>query len=428
MRKHYVAIVAEESGQKDKQDGIFFDRNHLDIMKPFIRRLPPYLLSLMFISGCSQHQAVTDYYPLWGEEIILTSNNNRSRHLQIKGPEQSSSAEACILMVHGMNEYIGRYAKIARYFADRYIVAGIDLTAHGLSNPIFAKSQKKLKTGATNHDVSEAFLEQAQLRDLQPMRDDLEQALNYLIHRCDQQADNKTLPIFILSHSLGSLVSASYLLETENSNLKNRISGIIFTGPAFSVTQVPGWRGWLQNPFVRFSYHTHEHFLNPHDEALPLMLFNQILSLFTVPIQDGIIELLSLPGMRQLFSPTTPDWVTNYLSNWEEERKRQRVDPYIIRRSILRYVLTVEKEVIQLRNNMAQFNTPYLLIYSEHDPITPAWGNTDFAAATQQNHSDNEVMMLVGESHHEQLFSTPELTQKILQKIRSWITLRISED
>ena len=76
---------------------------------------------------------------------------------------------------------------------------------------------------------------------------------------------------------------------------------------------------------------------------------------------------------------------------------------------------------------MAQFNTPYLLIYSEFDPITPAWGNTDFAASTEHNHPRNEVRMLAGENHHEQLFSTPELQQKILEKIRLWIDISVSD-
>ena len=393
------------------------------------RQLRLSLLFLMFMTSCAQHQTVTDHYPRWGKEVILTSTDNRIRHLQIKQPEHISSAKACILMVHGMNEYIGRYAEIADYFSDQYIVAGIDLTAHGLSNPVFARIQKDLLTGGTKHDVSEAFLEQAQLRDLQPMQDDLEEALQYLILHCDQSANNKALPIFILSHSLGSLVSASYLLQqTDNSVLNKRISGIIFSAPAFSVTQVPGWQGWFQNPFVSFSYHTHKHFLNPHDEAMPLLLFNQLLSLISVPIQDGIIEFLSLPGMRKLFSPSTPDWVINYLSNWEVERERQRTDPYIIRRSILRYVLAIEKAVIKFRESMAQFDTPYLLIYSEHDPITPAWGSIDFASASLQNHADNEVMMLAGENHHEQLFSTPALRQQILITIRSWMELRSKSD
>ncbi|MCK5190418.1 MAG: alpha/beta hydrolase, partial [Methylococcales bacterium] len=128
-------------------------------MKILIRRLSPCILFLMFFNGCAQQQTVNRLYPSWGEYIVLTSGDNRSRHLQIKEPEQSGSAEACILMVHGMNEHIGRYSEIADYFSDRYIVAGMDLTAHGLSNPVFAQVQKGLENETTNYDVSNAFVE-----------------------------------------------------------------------------------------------------------------------------------------------------------------------------------------------------------------------------------------------------------------------------
>ncbi len=375
----------------------------------------------MLINACSQPKRLDRPYPLWGNPVYLNAGKPHQRLLQIKTPSSPDTAAACLLIVHGMNEYSGRYTHVADYFADRYIVAAIDLTAHGLSNPVFAQGQKALPTKV---DISDAFLEQAQLRDLQAMRDDFDQALHYLLKHCQQQRTNKPLPLFILSHSLGSLVSASYLID-QDAILKQQIAGIIFTGPAFSVTRVPGWRGWLQNPFIRFSYHTHKHFLNPHNEALPLLLFNQLLALITVPLQDGIIEMLSLPGFRQLFSPSTPDWVINYLSNWEQERAYHRQDPYIIRRSLLRYVLAVEKEVIRFQEKMANFDLPYLLIYSEHDPITPAWGSLDFAASNQEKHPDNDVMPLLNESHHEQLFSTPELRHIVLQRISFWINHRI---
>ncbi len=381
---------------------------------------------LLLMNACSQHQITERPYPLWGEPIVLNADNNQARAMQIRRPAAPETAEACLLIVHGMNEYIGRYAHVADYFFDRYIVAGMDLTAHGLSNPVFAQAQHTIKANTGMPDISDAFLQQAQLRDLNPMRDDFGQALRYLRDQCDQQKTEKPLPIFILSHSLGSLVSASYLLEMEDAQLRQRVGGIIFSGPAFSVTKIPGWRGWFQNPFVRFSYHTHQHFLNPHNEALPLMLFNQLLALITVPIQDGIIEFLSLPGMRQLFSPSTPDWVANYLSNWEQERAYHRQDPYIIRRSVLRYVLAVEKEVIQFRAKMADFDYPYLLIYSEHDPITPAWGSQDFVASNKIKHPDNETMLLANQNHHEQLFSSPQLRQQVLQKIAAWITQRLN--
>ncbi len=60
----------------------------------------------MLINGCAKQQMVTELYPVWGEEIILTSDHNSNRYLQIKEPEQGHPVEACILIVHGMNEYI----------------------------------------------------------------------------------------------------------------------------------------------------------------------------------------------------------------------------------------------------------------------------------------------------------------------------------
>jgi alpha-beta hydrolase superfamily lysophospholipase len=377
-------------------------------------------------SGCAYRQTVKATYPIWGEECYLDTDETGIRHMQILTPAQPESARACLLVVHGMNEHIGRYGAIARYFSDRFIVAGMDMTAHGLSNSVLLKAHQHIKAGASAYDAGRAYLEQAQLRDLQPMRNDLEQALGYLIKRCDKFSGNNFRPVFILSHSLGSLVSASYLLHTKNETLKSRIKGIIFSGPAFSVTEVPGWRGWFQNPLIRLAFHTHEHFLNPHDELLPLLLLNQLLALITVPLQDGLIELVSLPGLRNLFSPTSPAWVNEYLSDSEEEKTRQRNDNYIMRRCVMRYVLGVGQEIIRFRRNMAGFDTPYLLIYSEQDPITPAWGNIDFAAVTGNKHKHNELLQLTGKSHHEQLFSIPALREQILHKIDDWIERRMA--
>jgi alpha-beta hydrolase superfamily lysophospholipase len=383
------------------------------------------ILLLMLCSGCTHH-VVKENYPLWGEAHNLDSDETGSiRHMQILMPAKPDSVRGCLLIVHGMNEHVGRYGEIARHFSDRFIVAGMDMTAHGLSNSVLMSAHKSIEAGASAYDTSDAYLEQAQLGDLQPLRDDLNLALNHLLNHCDELSANKPLPVFILSHSLGSLVSASYLLHPGNELIKSRIKGIIFTGPAFSVTEVPGWRGWFQNPFVRFSFHIHEHFLNPHDEPLPLLVFNQLLALITVPLHDGIVELLSLPGLRSVFSPTTPAWVEKHLSDSEEQRIRQRNDNYIMHRSVLRYVLGVEKEIIQFRKNMAEFITPYLLIYSEYDPITPAWGNTDFAAATLDKHEHNEPMVLSGKDHHEQLFSTPALRKQILRRIDDWLKRRL---
>ena len=99
-----------------------------------------YLLLLMLCNGCSTH-TVKEKYPLWGEEHNLNAGETGStRHMQILTPARPDSARACLLIVHGMNEHIGRYGDIARHFSDRFIVAGVDMTAHGLSNAVFMKA------------------------------------------------------------------------------------------------------------------------------------------------------------------------------------------------------------------------------------------------------------------------------------------------
>ena len=385
------------------------------------------MLSL-FCLGCSQRQLATEPYPFWGEEVSLNvPGSDARRSLQLLAPENKESVQGCLLIVHGMNEHVGRYGRIARHFADRLIVAGIDLTAHGMSNTVLAKANESLVKGAKLYDVSDAFLEQDQLSDLQPMRDDVKLAMNYLATRCNNPSNQKRLPIFILSHSMGSLVAGTYLLQTNNEPLTARINGIIFSGPAFSITQVPGWRGWFQNPFLDFSFYTHEHFLYPHEEPIPLMLFNQFIALVTVPLQDGVVELVSLPGLRQLFSPTAPPWVKDYLTDSEEERALIAKDKYMLKRSVMRYVLAVEDEIIDFRRQMARFDKPYLLIYSEYDPITAPWGNTDFAKATRKNNAANRVVLLAGKSHHEQLFSIEPLRSQILELIDGWLSSRLKK-
>jgi len=384
------------------------------------------VLVLSVLCGCAHRQFVTQSYPRWGKEIWL-SRNERDNLLpmRIQMPAQPVVAPACLLVVHGMNEYIGRYGDIAAYFARRFVVAGFDLYAHGLSNPTLLAADRAIRGGAAGFDVSDAYLAQADLHDLEPMRRDFDQALRRLIEVCDQQGE-PSRPIFILSHSLGALIAASYLLEQEPvGGPRSRIQGIVFLGPAFSVTEVPGWRGYFQTPIVKLSFYAEEHFLRSHGEPLPLLIANQILALATVPLLDGLFEVLSWPGLRRVFSPTTPGWVPDYLSDWEEERARHRADGYIIRRSILRYVKGVEAEIVRFRRHMAGFATPYFLIYSGGDPITPAWGNHDFAAKTFHKHPDNQMLPLVDKVHHEHLFSAPPLRDELLGRIEGWLDRRL---
>jgi alpha-beta hydrolase superfamily lysophospholipase len=377
---------------------------------------------MVLLGGCAHEQKVSTLYPRWGEEFILESGENRPVPLKLRLLERHSppGPRACLLLVHGMNEYIGRYRGIAEHFSISYRVAGLDLFAHGLSNPAIAVADSALAQGAAEAGVSQAFTAQASLHDLTPLRHDFELALRFLLDRCENQ------PIFIVSHSLGSLIAASYLLENQKDDAVNkRIGGIVMLGPAFSVPDIPGWRGWLQNPAIKLSFAAESNFLyaqgDPWWKSAPV----QTLAVPFTLLLRGLFEGLSWPGIRNLVTPGTPDWVPDYLSDWPEERDRHRADGYIIRRTLLRFAKAVEKEIVGFRRQMRDFGVPYFLVYSGHDPITPAWGNEDFLRATRANHPANRFLCLNDQNHHEHLFSSPPLRKKILQRIDDWLEQRV---
>jgi alpha-beta hydrolase superfamily lysophospholipase len=257
------------------------------------------------------------------------------------------------------------------------------------------------------------------------MRQDLHLALRHFTASCDEQSGSER-PVFIVSHSLGSLVTASYLLQVGNEDeLARRVQGVVLLAPGFAVSEPPGWRGWLQNPLIRLSFYAEEHFLHPQSEPLPLLIFNQVLSLVIVPVLDGLFEVFSWPGLRNLFTPTAPAWVLDYLTDSEEEKARLRADDWIVRRSLLRYVKGIEGEIVRFRRHMDQFAIPYLLISSENDPITPSWGIVDFAHATLKNCPDNKLLALPNLRYHQHLFLKEPSRQETLTAIELWLDRRM---
>lgn len=385
------------------------------------------LLALIISSGCAQRKFVNEPYPRWGEEShIQRPDSNLPLILRILSPPESTQAPACVLLVHGMNEHIGRYQDIARYFSHRFIVAGFDFHGHGLSNKFLQQADQVLRADPVKVEISDAYLAQVSLSDLEPMRQDLDLALRRFTKYCDKQSGTER-PIFIVSHSLGSLVTASYLIQSrqEDDPAARRVQGVVLLAPAFAVSEPPGWRGWLQNPIIRLSFYAEEHFMYPQDEPLLQLILNQLLSLLIVPVFDGLFEVLSWPVLRGLFTPTAPAWVLDYLTDSENEKARLREDNWIVRRSLLRYVKGIEEEIVRFRRHMDQFAIPYLLISSECDPITPSWGSIDFARATLKNSADNKLLALPNLRYHQHLFLKEPLRHNTLVAIERWLDRRM---
>ena len=358
---------------------------------------------------------VTRPYPRWGEEITLEAEDGPPTILRVLAPASPRTASAGLLLVHGMNEYVGRYGAIARHFAERRLVAGFDLPAHGLSNPVLREADRAIRRGAVAYDIGAAYLAQTGLNSLEPFRRGLERALRRVIAILDHGRGAGT-PVFILAHSLGALVAASYLLDPASCS---RVSGIVLLGPAFSVPEPPGWRGWLANPLIRLSFTAEQRLVSPGAE---LNFWQRNSAKLVSRFLSGLFGGLSRPGLPGLVAPRTPAWVPNYLTDCEEERRRHRDDAYIIRRSLLSYVKAVEREIAAFRCRMAEFSLPYLLVYSGRDPITAPWGGRDFAALTRHRHPASEVLCLEDRYHHEHLFASPAETGAVLEHIDRWLT------
>ena len=73
---------------------------------------------LIVLSGCVHRPHVTASYPRWGNEIAIEQGGEEPLILRTL-PSQSNQASACGLLVHGMNEHIGRYRVVAPSFSQR---------------------------------------------------------------------------------------------------------------------------------------------------------------------------------------------------------------------------------------------------------------------------------------------------------------------
>lgn len=128
---------------------------------------------------------------------------------------QADHPRAHLMLVHGLGEHSGRYQNYVEYFVPRgYTLHGADARGHGRSGG---------KRGYV--DRFEQYVT------------DIEQRVAHL-----RSADAAT-PVFVLGHSLGSLMTLKYGLDHAAA-----VSGIIVTGTALRDALVmPQWKRSLAN-------------------------------------------------------------------------------------------------------------------------------------------------------------------------------------
>jgi len=134
---------------------------------------------------------------------------------------EAEAPRAALLLVHGLSDHSGRYTEFGRMMASFGVsVYALDLRGHGVSD------------GRRGHVDRFELL----LQDLDRFRREVEGT-------CDVN-----LPLFILGHSMGGLITARYIEEYES-----RFLGAIITSPWFAtVMPVPRWKVVMSGVLNRF--------------------------------------------------------------------------------------------------------------------------------------------------------------------------------
>lgn len=135
--------------------------------------------------------------------------------------QRVKNANAVILIVHGVGEHAGRYQAFENWFCEKgFSCYGYDQRGHGRSG------------GVRTHVKS--FLEYAE---------DLQLVIS------EVQSKNPALPVFLFSHSMGTLVALTNCIVFPD----NKLAGVILSSCAITPGRyLPSWVFWVVNPLARF--------------------------------------------------------------------------------------------------------------------------------------------------------------------------------
>ena len=123
------------------------------------------------------------------EQITSSDNTHYLHHTFFEPSDSNTAISATLLIVHGMAEHSGRYAKFAQFLANHGIaVATYDQLGHGKT----VKSAKELGFFGHEHPV------QSLLKDVIVMADSL-------------KARHPDVPHFVMGHSMGSFIVRNVL-------------------------------------------------------------------------------------------------------------------------------------------------------------------------------------------------------------------------
>jgi alpha-beta hydrolase superfamily lysophospholipase len=254
----------------------------------------------------------------------------------------SGAPQAIILIVHGLGEHSGRYGNYVDYFVPRgYALYSFDTRGHGRSS------------GSRGYvERFDRFVEDIDRR------------------AAEARSDWPGTPLFVLGHSLGSLMALSYARQHPD-----RLTGLIVTGTALQdALQMPAWQRRLAT-------------LLSH--VAPALKMNN-----GVPLSG----LSHDPAVAAAFKsdPLTHTWGTPRLAAEAEVARAQ------------------------IRQGAPTWRVPTLMLHGGADPVCLAEGARQFVAQTPPGLVEyHEYAGLYHEIHNE-----PEKEQ-VFHDIETWLTVQL---
>ena len=249
---------------------------------------------------------------------------------------------ALILIVHGLGEHSGRYGNYVDYFVPRgYALYSFDTRGHGRSS------------GTRGHiDHFDQYVE------------DIDQ------RAAEARSDWPGTPLFVLGHSLGSLMALSYARQHPD-----QLTSLIVSGTALQDALVmPAWKRNLAKALSRVT---------------PSLKMNNGVALSGLSHDPAVIAAFKA-------DPLTHTWGTPRL---DAEVKATRV---------------------QIMQAAPAWRVPTLMLHGGSDPICLAAGARQFAAQTPPGLVEyREYAGLYHEIHNE-----AERTQ-VFREIEAWLVARL---
>lgn len=293
------------------------------------------------MSEQNQQSASEQTPPAHRDEGYCRSSDGLDLHWRAWTP---SAPHGVIVIIHGLAEHGGRYQETAEYLAAHgWAVYAGDLRGHGLSPDAPGAGRVHVERFTDYFMDAEAFMNVA------------------LEHHAG-------MPMFLLGHSMGGLVTINYVLQSSD-----RLAGAIISSPALG---------------------THPDFKPP-----------AILRLL-VTVLDRLAPRLRFPS----------DLDTNAISRDPEVVRAYVDDPLVSQKVSARWYAEILRAIDWAHANAEALQIPLLLMQSGADRLVDPAAPARWAGSTPAG----QVELVQWEGLYHEMFNEPE-RQQVRRRVLEWL-------